>query len=669
MALERLRTQRMSWSGDVLVILIMASVAFVTQSRGSSFAIDVATEFGLLTILVGSLQLMLGYTNQASLAQAALYGLGAYTSAYLEITYHVPVVIALLSAIGAGLVCGLLVAIPLVRLHEHFLALGTLALQMIGSTLATHLISITGGPSGDPVPIAHVNSIGLVYVVLALGAVVVLGLRRMKFTRMGRRLLAVKTDETMAASNGVNVALARVSVIVVGFALASGAGFLFGMSAGFIAPSDFSLTFSLVILVAMIVGGRSLTWGTLVGAGAYSILQVESTGFPGLYELILGIFLVVVLAYFPWGLTGISWDLIRRFASRSGSTGLDLAFEEARDPFSSDVQSFDLQSVEGEQLHGAGVNSPEDGYAQEYKFSYRDEIASSASGGGDSGASDGSRSGGGRSPDVSAPRAEGPVLEVDGIVKRFGGVEVLANVTLSIANPGDICAILGQNGAGKTTLLNIITGIVRPDAGTVKVGGDAITGKRPWKITDFGIARSFQNPRLLLEESCLENVLVGDAGRRGVIDSLATLRHHGTSARASAREALRLTGLANAESELAGSLPYGARKVLEIARCLAIEPRLLLLDEPGAGLSEEEELWLAGVLASLAARGITILLIEHRMRLVSMVARRVVMLDSGVIVFDGPTDAALASPIVKERYLGKELANVGSSSGDGVLEG
>jgi branched-chain amino acid transport system permease protein len=303
--------RRQTLGGEGLLVAVIAAVAFVVTERGTVFSLDVATQFGLFTILVASLQLMLGYSNQASLAQGALYGVGAYLSAYMEVHSHVPVGLVCVSSVAAGMLCGVVIAVPLARLREHFLVLATLAIQVMATTLFTNLFSVTGGSNGEAVPLAHVGSLGLLYVILGVDLAVLIVLRRLTSTRAGRRLLAVKADETMAASVGVNGRVVRAAAVVVAFGMASGAGFLFSESSGFVAPSDFSLTVSLSVLVAVVVGGSSITWGTLVGAGAYSILQAESTSFPGLSVLILGVFLVVVLGYFPKGLTGLARDGLR----------------------------------------------------------------------------------------------------------------------------------------------------------------------------------------------------------------------------------------------------------------------------------------------------------------------------------------------------------------------
>lgn len=253
--------------------------------------------------------------------------------------------------------------------------------------------------------------------------------------------------------------------------------------------------------------------------------------------------------------------------------------------------------------------------------------------------------------------AEPSALHVTGLRKSFGGVRVLHDFELTIpAGSQEAVAILGQNGAGKTTLLNLITRLVPADAGRIEVFGHNVLAAGARHLAGFGVARTFQSPRLLLDETCLSNVVLG----------AQSLRRDGGTAAAMTRamQALDQVGLAAQAGRVAGTLPFGSRKLVELARALALQPRLLLLDEPAAGLSDLEESRLAAVLTGLTDAGITLLLIEHRMALVAATARRVVMMDGGAIVFDGDAAGAIASPLVRERYLGAGFDQVNSEGSE-----
>jgi ABC-type branched-subunit amino acid transport system ATPase component len=261
--------------------------------------------------------------------------------------------------------------------------------------------------------------------------------------------------------------------------------------------------------------------------------------------------------------------------------------------------------------------------------------------------------------DVPAEVTGPPTLAVSGLNKSFGGVRVLRDFGLVIpAQSRASIAILGQNGAGKTTLLNLITRLVPADSGTIEVFGHNVLARGARHLAGYGVARTFQSPRLLLDETSLSNVALG----------ALSVRHGGgghVTATRRAADALDRVGLAAQAERITGTLPFGSRKLVELARALALQPRLLLLDEPAAGLSDLEEHRLAEVLVALRDSGITLLLIEHRMALVAATARRVVMMDGGAIVFDGDAAEAIASPLVRERYLGAGFDQVKPARQDG----
>jgi len=298
---------------DLAMVVVFAAVVIFTAAHGSDFATTTTINFGLFTLLTASLQIMLGFSNQASLTQVGIYGVGAYVAVYVETETGVAMPVALLASLAAGAAAGLLLALPLSRLREHILAMGTLAVQVILSEAFVHLTSLTGGVNGEAVPDALIDSVPVMATICACAAGVIIGLNHFRISRVGRRILAVKADETMAASIGINVRWLRLMAVAVSFAVAAGAGCLFTETAGFISPDDFTLTSSLAVLVAVILGGRSVTWGTLAGAAAYSVLNAETTSLPGLSDLLLGIMLVVVLGYLPSGLTGfrVPWQRVR----------------------------------------------------------------------------------------------------------------------------------------------------------------------------------------------------------------------------------------------------------------------------------------------------------------------------------------------------------------------
>ena len=250
------------------------------------------------------------------------------------------------------------------------------------------------------------------------------------------------------------------------------------------------------------------------------------------------------------------------------------------------------------------------------------------------------------------------VLEIKNITKNFGGISALTDVSFTI-NKGEIFGLIGPNGAGKTTMFNMITNMFAPTSGEIIFDGEQITGIKPYQITDKGICRTFQNIRLFPQMTVLENVMVGGHSRShsGVLKSVfrtKSQRKEEEKLREKAKDLLELVGLSNYDEVIAENLSYGQQRRLEIARALASNPKLLLLDEPAAGMNETETESLFDLIKKVQARGVTVLIIEHDMPLVMKLCDRITVLNFGKKLAEGTPEEIQNNQAVIEAYLGSE---------------
>jgi branched-chain amino acid transport system ATP-binding protein len=250
------------------------------------------------------------------------------------------------------------------------------------------------------------------------------------------------------------------------------------------------------------------------------------------------------------------------------------------------------------------------------------------------------------------------MLQLDGVSRHFGGLQVLQGVNFDIPQ-GRVFGLIGPNGAGKTTVFNLITGLLPPSAGVIRFLGQDLAGLKPHQITQRGIARTFQNIRIFKEMSLLENVMVGmhmhlKYGPLGLLAATPLFRSEEARARARAHELLSWVGLDAQAHEAADNLSYGDQRKLELARALATDPKLLLLDEPVAGMNSAEKVEIMQVIRNIHARGFTIFMIEHDMKFVMGLCEEIAVLNFGKIIARGGPEAIRTNPQVIEAYLGRE---------------
>jgi branched-chain amino acid transport system permease protein len=537
-----------------------------------------------------------------SLASAGFAAIGAYASAILAVKLGLPVALSIpAAALGCGLFA-LVIGLPVLRLNDVYLAICTLGFGEIVRVGIILLPGLTGGSTGANL------STGFAYesmkqtrtwtLALALGFLCYLFWATSR-AKAGRALRAIRENPDAAATLGIDVVAYKNMAFVASALVAGAAGAFYAHSVGSLDSGDFKFGRAVDILGYAVLGGSGQWFGPILGAGlltALPILLRDGLGFlrdfTQLPNILNGLALMLAILFMPGGLAAL---FERRRPRRTPPAPRGLTTEGPASPVGAD-----------------GVDD-----------------------------ADGA-----------------PLLSLVALSRSFGGVAALDGVSFDLGR-GKICGLIGPNGAGKTTLIDAVSGIIRPSSGKILWEGRPIQGKAAHRIAKAGIARTFQNIRLFPEMSALENVVVGHHTRIRARLAAAWLglpseRREERSARAEAMallERLGLTGLANRE---AGKLSYGDQRRVEIARALALRPRLLLLDEPAAGMDETETAALGEFILDLKRQGYTLLVVEHHMDLMMRICDEIVVLNFGERIAQGSPDEVARNEAVLEAYLGRE---------------
>ncbi|MBA2317422.1 MAG: branched-chain amino acid ABC transporter ATP-binding protein/permease [Euzebyales bacterium] len=600
-----------------LAVLIAGVVAFPLLA--SSQLVFVAVFAGVFALAALGLSLLLGLAGQISLGHAGFLAIGAYTSAILTTRYQQNALLASVVAVGVTMVTAAAVGTPILRLRGHYLALATLGFGIIVAVVANQW-DFTGGQSGI-FGIRKVEFNGRVYddpseqfwlVWAAVVGALILA-RNLASGRVGRALGAVNDSEVAAETLGVDTFRLRLQVFVLSAGLAAVAGSCYAHVVGVVNAQAASFLLSVELLLMAVIGGLASVWGAVVGAIFVRALSEALTayiprvvpGASGEYQLIgFGVVLVVAVIFLPGGFVSAGTRLAGRLGAR----------RRPRTPVS-----------------GGGVTAASDHEAT-----------------------------GEAAPlllRAGRPAVGTAVLLVRGLELHFGGVRAVQSVDLEVRT-GEIVGLIGPNGAGKTTLFNVVSGVLPPTAGTVEVGGARLEGRRPHAVAAARAARTFQNLEIFSSMTVVGNVAVGRhlRSRAGVVAGALALpaRAEERAIDAEARRLVELLGLGDVADSPAADLPFGRQRLVEIARALATEPDLLLLDEPMAGLSAAERAGLAGLLRRLRAGGMAILLVEHDIEAVMALADRVAVLDDGRRIAYGAPSEVSDDPAVIEAYLGAD---------------
>lgn len=585
----------MKYLNPICFLIFAVILVLVPLVADNEYELRLFMLFLIYGVIAVGLNVLVGLTGLVSLGQAGLFALGSYTGAILAMRLGFDIVAA---SIGAAIVSGLfgvLLAFPTVRVRGVYLAVVTIAFGIIVENVAIEWQSVTGGTTGLT-SIPRPNLLGMplsgfaFYGVLA-GTLFLATLlvHNLKLSRYGRTMLAVSQSETASRALGINPTAMRTMAFVISSVTAGVAGTFYAFLNSYISPDIFTFADSVRFLLMVILGGAGSTFGPVIGAYILTYLPEYLQQFQLWQKFAYGALLLFVMFVLPRGIIGTLAHAFKRFRP----------VEKAPDP---------SEGVPAE----AALRRNRDTQSSE--------------------------------------------LVANGLTVRFGGLTALSNAFLRVKG-GEIHALIGPNGAGKSTFVNTISGFYRADEGEFGLDGVNMTGLRSLDIARLGLARTFQNTELFGELSVLENVMAGYDQRLsyGVVDALLRtprMRRQEEECRKTAIGLLAFVGLSSYANEEARFLPFGLQRRLEIARALASKPKLLLLDEPAAGLTTQEIDELEEMVRRIAGLGISVLLIEHHVDLIMALADNVTVLDYGQVIASDAPDVIQNDPRVIEAYFG-----------------
>jgi branched-chain amino acid transport system permease protein len=577
--------------GLVVFLVLLAAVPLVAPQ----FYVTLGNYIGLYSMVALGLVLLTGVAGQTSFGQAAFVGLGAYTSAYLTTRYGTSPWFTLAIGIAITLLVALFLGFITLRMKGHYLPLATIAWGISLYYVFGNLEMLGGHTGMTGIPALSIPFFELkderryFFLIWILVLAALWSTHNILDSRPGRAIRALRGGLDMVEAFGVDAARLKIVVFVYAALLACVSGWLYAHLQRFVNPTPFGINQGIEYLFMAVVGGAGSVWGAVLGATLITLLkQLLQDMLPGLLGR-QGNFELVVF--------GILMVLLLQFARDGVWPWIARLLPRGTPPPVPDAKALPAR----ERIH-----------------------------------------------------ADGPLLRVDKARKQFGGLVAVHDLSFEIRE-GEILGLIGPNGAGKSTTFALISGALPLTSGEVLLRGTSIGSRPPYEIAKLGIGRTFQHVKLIPGMSVLDNVAIGAylRGASGVVRAALKLdRAEEARTKAEAARAIERVGLRDHMFDSAGSLALGQQRIVEIARALAADPTLLLLDEPAAGLRYLEKQELARLLRALKSEGMTILLVEHDMDFVMGLTDRLVVMDFGEKLAEGVPAEIQRNPAVREAYLG-----------------